>query len=142
MASVRRTTMGSSDHASRGVLVKKFHVDGAGARPDGTGSGLAWVRIGTEKCRVKLIDGLSNNQAEYRALIDVLKYVAQGSSVCIKTDSLLVVEQFRGRWAVNDPILKGLLAEARNLVQAKKLEVEVEWIPRERNLAGKILDRR
>jgi ribonuclease HI len=123
------------------VQIKVFHIDGAGARPDGTGSGFGWVRLGTDKQRVRWVDGLTNNQAEYRGLISVLEYLAVGSCALIRTDSQLLCEQFNHRWAVNDPQLLGLLSDARDLIGEKELDIEVRWIPREENVAGKLLDR-
>jgi ribonuclease HI len=123
------------------VAVKRFHIDGAGARPDGTGSGFAWVRLGTERQRVHREDGLTNNAAEYRALLSVLRYLAAGRRARIFTDSQLVCEQYNGRWAINDPKLVTLLTQARDLIEDKELEIEVRWIPREENVAGKLLDR-
>jgi ribonuclease HI len=122
------------------ATLKVFHVDGAGQRPDGTGSGFAWVRLGTEKQWIRRIDGWTNNQAEYRALISVLKYLADGSRARIYSDSQLVCQQFAGRWKVNDPKLNTLLSTARDLIESKSLEVEVRWIPREQNEAGKLLE--
>jgi hypothetical protein len=46
-----------------------IHCDGAGSRPDGKGSGFAWIRPHTGERYVERVDGLTNNQAEYRALI-------------------------------------------------------------------------
>jgi ribonuclease HI len=123
------------------VIVKTFHIDGAGARPDGTGSGFGWVRLGTNKQRIKRVDGLTNNQAEYRGLISVLEFLAVGSCALIRTDSQLLCEQFNRRWAVNDPHLARLLSDARELIREKKIDVEVRWISREENVAGKLLDR-
>jgi len=122
------------------VKVKRFHIDGAGARPNGGGSGYAWIRLGTENQRVKRIDGLTNNQAEYRALLAVLEYVTGGSHLSISTDSQLVCEQFCGRYAVRDPKLKELLSQARKIIAEKDLTVEVRWIPREQNFAGRLLE--
>ena len=127
---------------NRKATLKVFHVDGAGRRPDGTGSGLAWVRLGTEKQRIKWVDGWTNNEAEYQALNSVLKYLADGSRAHIYSDSQLVCQQFAGRWKVNDPKLNTLLSTARDLIKSKSLQVEVRWIPRERNFAGKLLERR
>lgn len=126
---------------AEGVKIKVFHIDGAGSRPDGTGSGFAWTRLGTDKQRVRWLDGLTNNQAEYYGLLSVLQYVAVGSCAQILTDSQLVCEQFNGRWAVNDAQLIRLLEEARDLIEEKELEIELKWIPREKNLAGNLLDR-
>lgn len=121
--------------------MKIFHVDGAGMRPDGTGSGFAWVRIGTDEQRVCRADGLTNNAAEYRALISVLKHLAPGNRARIFTDSQLVCEQFNHRWSVNDPKLIRLLNRAEDLIEEKELEVQVRWIRREENIAGKLLER-
>jgi ribonuclease HI len=129
------------DSAGKRTALKSFHIDGAGQRPDGSGSGFAWVRLGTDKQRVKRIDGLSNNQSEYRALLAVLRYVAEGSNVRICTDSMLVAEQFAGRWAVNNPELAKLLSTARELIEDKSLRVEVQWIPRQQNEAGRLLEK-
>jgi ribonuclease HI len=126
---------------NRELLHKRFHIDGAGSRPDGTGSGFAWVRLDRDEERVRWMDGLTNNQAEYRGLIAVLKYLLPSSSAWIHTDSQLVCEQFNDRWAVHDPDLRVLLQKARDLIESKELSVQVRWIPREENLAGKLLDR-
>jgi ribonuclease HI len=122
--------------------LKIFHIDGAGSRPGGTGSGFAWVRIGTAKQRIKRVDGWTNNESEYWALVSVLKYLAGGSRAKIYTDSQLVCQQFNGRWAVNDSKLMSLLSVARELIQDKSLDIEVKWIPRELNSAGKLLERK
>lgn len=122
-------------------MIKEFHIDGSGARPDGTGSGFGWVRIGTDKQRLYWEDGLTNNVAEYKGLIAVLRYVSHGSNVLIRTDSQLVCEQFNGRWAVRDPLLREMLKQSRNVIEEKELHVDITWIPREQNLAGKLLER-
>ncbi len=61
---------------------------------------------------------ITNNQAEYRALILGLKAVARyhPSRVSVFMDSELVVKQMRGVYKVNDGPLKDLWSEARALV--------------------------
>src|ERR1039458_6284472 len=103
-----------NDSHNTTATLKIFHIDGAGARPDGTGSGFAWARIGTEKQSIKRVEGLTNNEAEYRALLAVLKYLAEGSRARIFTDSQLVCQQFNGNWAVNDDKLATLLADRKS----------------------------
>ena len=122
--------------------IKRFHIDGAGQRPDGKGSGYAWVWLGTGKQGIKWQDRLSSNAAEFQALLMVLRFVANGSHLEIFSDSTLLVQQFTGAWSVNDPKLAALLLAARDLIDGKDLEVAVKWIPRELNLAGKILERK
>jgi ribonuclease HI len=120
---------------------KRFYIDGAGADPNGLNSGYAFVYVGRDIQRVRRNDGMTNNQAEYSGLIAVLKYVAAESEVLIFTDSELVCKQFCGQYAVRDRKLKELLETARQLVKEKELYVEVHWILREANLAGRLLDR-
>jgi ribonuclease HI len=120
---------------------KVFYIDGAGSGPDGTGSGFGWVRPFTGKQRITWIDGLTSNEAEYRGLLGVLKYVACGSCVLILTDSQLVANQFTGKFGVYEPRLRRLLDKAKTLVAEKELDVEVRWIRRTRNLAGCLMDR-
>jgi len=122
--------------------VKTFYIDGSGEAPDGKGSGWSFVYEDRNLERVERIDHLTSNEAEYHALIAVLNYVGRGSSVLIFTDSALVANQFAGKFRVNEPRLKRLLDEAKMLMEERDLEVEVRWIPRERNLAGKLLDRK
>ena len=134
----RIETENSQHHA---VHYKTFHIDGAGSRPDGTGARFGWVRLDQVRQRVKQLDGLTSNQAEYRGLLSVLAYLPPGSAAIISTDSQLLCEQFNSRWAVRDPALHDLLQRARRLIEEKDLEVQVRWIPRQENLAGKLLDR-
>ncbi len=122
--------------------MKIFHIDGAGAGPDGLNSGYAFVYLDTDVQRVRRNDGMTNNQAEYMGLIAVLRYVTAGSDVLIFTDSDLVRKQFGGQYAVRDRKLKELLATARRLIGEKDLHVEIKWIPRDANLAGRLLERR
>lgn len=63
---------------------------------------------------------MTNNQAEYRALILGLKSVAlyHPERVRVYMDSELVVNQMTGRYKVNDGPLKDLWREARALAAA------------------------
>jgi len=58
------------------------------------------------------------------------------------SDSLLLCCQFSGEYAVNDPNLAELLAQAQSLIKEKNLSVTLQWVPRARNLAGKLLVQR
>jgi ribonuclease HI len=125
----------------KSIAWKKFHIDGAGARPDGTNSGYSFVYLGTDLTRVRRNNGMTNNEAEYAALIAVLRYVARRSRVLIYSDSQLVCRQFSGQYAVREPRLADLLEWARRIISEKNLRVKLEWIPREKNLAGRLLER-
>jgi ribonuclease H / adenosylcobalamin/alpha-ribazole phosphatase len=60
----------------------------------------------------------TNNVAEYAALVLALRRAHQmgAREVDLRLDSMLIVEQLNGRWRVKDVKLKGLYAEARELL--------------------------
>ena len=90
-------------------------------------------------------EGMTNNVAEYSGLIygleEFLKLNLQ-EKILIKGDSNMVINMISGKWGWNKkkskwqpheklPHLKELLNQALSLL--KKIEYEVEWIPREEN---------
>ena len=89
------------------------YVDGAGCRPDCSGSGYAWKRLDTNKHRVFWKDGLTNNEAEYHALILALRHVltAGWSPAVLCGDSMLVIAQMSGRWQVKTASMIALRSE-------------------------------
>ena len=119
--------------------VIRIFTDGAGKRPDGNGSGFAWVREDTREIHVERVPGLSNNEAEYRGVISAIKPLLKGSRVEVLSDSLLVVSQLRGEYRIRDPKLEKLATEVKTIADQKQLELKVTWIPRRENLAGKRL---
>lgn len=77
----------------------------------------------------------TNNIAEYKGLIAALEFVLNlktHKKVLIESDSLLVVQQFKGEFKVKDPKLIPLHMDAKMLAQ-RIGEVEVRYIPREQN---------
>ena len=76
----------------------------------------------------------TNNVAEYRALIAGLEAAAPfgASRVHVRADSMLVVEQLRGKWRVRQPHLRPLYDEARSLL-AHYESVKLEHVRREFN---------
>ena len=114
-------------------------VDGAGSRPDGTGSGFAWICPTTKEKRIEHVPGLTSNQAEYRAFIAALTALADGARAELFSDSQVLCCQFDGTYKVHDPDLASLLLQAQCLINEKKLNVTLRWVPRARNLAGKLL---
>jgi ribonuclease HI len=89
----------------------------------------------------------SNNVAEYEALILLLNHLrkrdrelgARGRYM-ICGDSQLVVRQMSGEYRVAQPHLQILYAKATDL--AAGLDVEVRWIRRDENPAGRLLEGR
>jgi ribonuclease HI len=117
----------------------EIYTDGAGSGPDGKGASFAWLNISTHEKHVESIPGLTNNQAEYRAVISALKPVQKGSMVKIMTDSLLVVSQLRGEWRIRDSKLETLASEVKTIVEQRQLTATFLWVRRSENLAGKLL---
>ncbi len=90
---------GNPGHAAAGVVIE---------RTDGSSLAQGKLYLGV----------LTNNQAEYRALILGLKAVARyaPSAVAVYMDSELVVRQMTGAYKVKDGALRPLYDEARALV--------------------------
>ena len=85
----------------------------------------------------------TNNQAEYRALIEALKAAIdlQAKQVFCFLDSELVVKQATGRYKVRQPELKNLVAEVLKLSN-KFLKIHFKHTPREKNkLADKLVNK-
>ncbi len=88
----------------------------------------------------------TNNVAEYQALLAALRYAVEHGhrELCIRSDSLLLVQQMKGVYRVRHPGLQPLHEEAGRL--AARLErVVYEHVPRGRNsradaLANRAMD--
>lgn len=81
----------------------------------------------------------TNNQAEYRGLIEGLKKALElgVEKVIVKGDSQLVVEQMKGNYRVKNPNIRPLYEDAMKTAHVFK-KVVFAHIPREKN---KIADR-
>ncbi len=79
----------------------------------------------------------TNNTMEYMALLAALRECNVHD--VIYTDSQLVFGQLEAGWQINYDHLKRLNELAKDLMQIKR--AELVWIPREKNRAGKILER-
>lgn len=122
-----------------GEVERVVFIDGSGARLDGTGSAIAWICPATKERMIERIPGLTNNQAEYRAFMAALTALPDGASAGFFSDSELLCYQFRGEYRARDPELADLLEQIRSLIQTKRLRVRLQWVPRSKNLAGKLL---
>jgi ribonuclease H / adenosylcobalamin/alpha-ribazole phosphatase len=77
---------------------------------------------------------VTNNVAEYNGLIAGLAAAAEvgASTVDVRMDSKLVVEQMSGRWKIKHPDMQPLAERAKALA-AGFTRVKYEWIPRAQN---------
>jgi ribonuclease HI len=120
----------------------RIHCDGSGCRPDGKGSAIAWFREDTGEGHVEVLDGFTNNAAEYKAIISALEAVPHRSEVVILSDSQIAIYQLSGQWDVYDPDLADLRNLAESIIKENKLTVKFQWIPRGQNRADKLLRRK
>ena len=111
------------------------YVDGSG----GEKSGYGFFIKETGQSFYEHKSGLTNNQAEYYAIIAALKKF-QGSEdkITIFSDSKNTVNQLNHEFAINNEQLRALARESWLLIHQIP-ELKIKWIPRKENLAGKML---
>ncbi len=126
-------------------MLHTIYADG-GARPNPGRGGCGVVVLRGEEVIESagkyLGEQVTNNAAEYRGLIFglslVLKY--RPSTLRVRMDSKLVIQQMLGKWRVNHVPLQKLNAAANSLVQSLVdlglQAVYFEHIPRELNGAA------
>ena len=111
------------------------YVDGGG----GDDSGYGYFVKETGESFYEKKPGITNNQAEYLAIIAALKkYEESTDVVVIYSDSKNTVNQLNHEYAINNEKLKELAREAWPII-AKFSNLKIKWVPRGENLAGKML---
>ena len=119
-----------------GEEIVEIYIDGA-ARGNPGESGIG-IFIKDEKGKTrevkKYLGTLTNNQAEYMALITALESSKEhrNKKIQIYTDSLLLANQMNGLWKVKHPEISVLNKKAKELLKNFK-EVTIQHIPRELN---------
>lgn len=85
------------------------------------------------QARHKWLGEMTNNQAEYHALIEGLRTVKEWKPdrLEILLDSKLVVEQMKGQYKIKDAELQRLHAQATRLLDG--LPYEIKHVAREEN---------
>lgn len=125
----------SSDEADP-ILI---YINGVGCRPDGKGSEFAWIQPFSGERHKEKIDGLTNRQAEYRALISALLPLPNGSSAQIFTDSPRLYGHVMGLTHVRDARLAALLRQVRRLIKRSGLTIDLRCTSPGKNLARGLL---
>ena len=111
------------------------YVDGSG----GTDSGYGYFVKETGESFYEKKADITNNQAEYMAIISALKkYVGSNDEVTIYSDSKNTVNQLNHEFAINNEQLRDLARQAWEII-GKFSNLSIVWIPRKDNLAGKML---
>ncbi|MHB8545660.1 MAG: reverse transcriptase-like protein [Nitrosotalea sp.] len=116
-------------------MVLSIFVDGSG----GPNSGFGFFVKETGESFYKKEPDITNNQAEYMAIISTLqKFAGTTDEIVIYSDSKNTVSQLNHEYAINNDKLRSLAREAWDLA-AKFSNLKIIWIPRNQNLAGKML---
>ena len=116
-------------------MILSVYVDGGGG-PD---SGFGYFVKETGESFYEKRPGITNNQAEYLAIISALnKFVDTDDEVTIYSDSKNTVSQLNHDFAINNEQLKELARQAWPII-AKFSNLKIVWVPRKENLAAKML---
>jgi ribonuclease HI len=116
-------------------MILSIFVDGSG----GVNSGFGYFIKETGESFYEKKSDITNNQAEYLAIISVLKKLSNvQDEVIIYSDSKNTVSQLNHEFAINNEQLRSLAREAWELIP-KFANLKIKWIPRNENLAGKML---
>lgn len=121
-----------------------IHTDGGSrGNPGPSAAGVVFYNEKGEafkKCS-EFLGEVTNNEAEYRAVIFALKKfkalfgkkIAETSEIEIKSDSELMVRQLNGEYKISEPRIGVLFLEVWNLkIDFKKIKFTL--IPREKNI--------
>jgi ribonuclease HI len=109
----------------------------------------------TRQIRGKYLGVVTNNEAEYQAVLEALRWIMGGwgdkgdkggkgsgggkgllkeiEEIFFKSDSLLVVSQLSGKWKIKDRNLQKLVMEVKKLERELGVPVRYQHIPRELN---------
>jgi ribonuclease HI len=116
-------------------MALSIFVDGSGG-PEG---GYGFFVKETGESFYKKEPNVTNNQAEYLAIISVLKKFSNSTDeITVYSDSKNTVSQLNHEYAINNNQLRALAMEAWELL-GKYQNLKIKWIPRAENLAGKML---
>ena len=84
-------------------------------------------------------EGLTNNQAECRAILAAVESLHVGARAEIRSDSENTCFQLKGERRILNPQLEELIQKINKVVFDRELTISFTWIPRRDNLAGKLL---
>ncbi len=116
-------------------MAVSVYVDGSG----GENSGYGYFVKETGESFYEKKHHITNNQAEYLAIISALKkFVNSNEEITIYSDSKNTVSQLNHEFAINNEQLRVLAQEAWNII-GKFSNLTLIWVPRKENLAGKML---
>ncbi len=115
-----------------------IYTDGSGS-PKGS---YGWYVKETGITHYQKCSGITNNQAEYRAIISALEYVTSldaADDIVIHSDSMNTVKQLNHEYAINNEQLRVLARQAWVLMAKLGSRLVISWVPRRENPAGRML---
>ncbi|ABK76671.1 ribonuclease HI [Cenarchaeum symbiosum A] len=115
-------------------MAPTIYTDGSG----GSESGFGYYIQETGHTFHEKKEGITSNQAEYHAILAVLKAADPAEPLVIYSDSKNTVSQLNHEFAINDNTLRNLAREAWPIM-ARFASLEIRWVPRAENPAGKML---
>jgi probable phosphoglycerate mutase len=124
-----------------------FTDGGSRGNPGPAGAGVVIRECMDQECKniiekYKFLGEVTNNQAEYRALLMALEELTKLNivdEINFYLDSKLVVEQVNGNYKMKNPGLMPLFQEVKERLSNLKVKTIFTYIPRERNkLADKL----
>ncbi|XP_015965196.1 uncharacterized protein LOC107488920 [Arachis duranensis] len=121
----------------------KLHVDGASNQTSGGAGIILESPAGVVyEQSIKFEFPISNNQAEYEALIGGLALATEVGATRLEicSDSQVVTSQVNGSYQARDSLLQKYLEKVKDLSQ-KFEEVTIHHVPRERNTWADLLSK-
>ncbi len=121
----------------------KIYIDGAAKGNPGPGGIGIVCRDSSNNVKFKISKGIgkvTNNQAEYLALIEALKKAIEDGleDITIFSDSSIIVNQVNDLYKVKNQFLYGYYSEAKELMTKVK-EIEIKLISRTENKEADVL---
>nr|XP_025635645.1 uncharacterized protein LOC112729699 [Arachis hypogaea] len=121
----------------------KLHVDGASNQTFGGAGIILESPVGVVyEQSIRFEFPVSNNQAEYKALVGGLTLAAEVGATRLEicSDSQVITSQVNGSYQAKDPLLQKYLEKVKSLSQ-KFEEVTIHHVPRERNTRADLLSK-
>ena len=123
-------------------MAVSIYADGSGS-PRG---GFGWLVRETGESHYEKHDNVTNNQAEYLAILSAVRHARSKSgappydgAVVVYSDSQNTVRQLNHEYAINSEALRELAMQCWSEIAKFGDRLEVRWVSRKENPAGKML---
>jgi ribonuclease HI len=106
---------------------------------DGSGDGHSVALFPGEEVFFSYERGASNNEAEFNAVILALEHLPEHAHARIRTDSQVVVWHLSESEKSRRSTFLQKKVAIKDLIVAKNIRVDIQWIPRKQNNADRFL---